>query len=353
MRRNRDDDPQNAASELEAAGGANSEILDLRCVRACIVNNAACPFPYFILDTSLQIIWVNDSFSELFPEEVHARDGLLSLISLPEERNKRDIIRNLRSPDHGNAWKGHIEVRRKSLTTVLGNLLIGPLFNTETDEGDPIGFRAILDDITDSRRELVRNTFSGLLEASLLKDQDTGTHISRVNQYSRLLAESLVDRPGYEEVNREFVETIGFVAAMHDVGKIGTPDDILNKDGSLDDWEWDVMKEHTINGAYILNRYPSPMAKQIALFHHEKWDGSGYPYSISSDLIPLASRIVAMADVYDALRMERVYKPAYTHMDALEELEEGIEKHFDPGLASCFLEKRAAMKSIFEDLSDR
>ncbi|MAG13863.1 MAG: phosphohydrolase [Spirochaetales bacterium] len=225
-------------------------------------------------------------------------------------------------------------------------------FDIENIRPEPVGFRAIIDDITDSRRQLVRDTFSGLLEASLLKDQDTGMHIARVNEYSRVLAEELVDKPGYSEVNREFIETIGFVAAMHDVGKIRTPDDILNKGASLDEWEWEIMKEHTKNGAYILNRYPSPMASQVALFHHERWDGSGYPYSISADLIPLAARIVSMADVYDALRMERVYKPAFSHADALEELEQGIQAHFDPNLAFCFLENRSKMNSIFENISD-
>lgn len=112
------------------------------------------------------------------------------------------------------------------------------------------------------------------------------------------------------------------------------------------------MREHTINGAYILNTYPDPMAKQIALFHHEWWDGTGYPYELAGDMIPLSARIVALADVYDALRMKRSYKPAFSHHESCEEIAKGEGTHFDPTLLSVFFDHGEAMRDIYERLQD-
>ena len=139
---------------------------------------------------------------------------------------------------------------------------------------------------------------------------------------------------------------------MHDVGKIGTPDDILNKQGPLEDWEWEIMKEHTINGAYILSTYPNPMAREIALRHHEWWNGAGYPHGLSGDLIPLSARIVTIADVYDALRMERSYKKAFSHEKAKTIIREEKGSHFDPDLIDIFEKIETDFREIFEELND-
>ena len=138
-------------------------------------------------------------------------------------------------------------------------------------------------------------------------------------------------------MDKDFIEDIGFLAAMHDVGKIGTPDDILNKEGPLNEFEWGIMKEHTKNGAFILSSYPNPMAKEIALSHHEWWNGSGYPYNLEGTMIPLSARIVTLADVYDALRMKRSYKPAYSHEIAIQKIQQEREVHFDPEIVDVVL----------------
>jgi putative two-component system response regulator len=192
------------------------------------------------------------------------------------------------------------------------------------------------------------------LEASKLKDNDTGNHIVRVNFYSRRLSEELFrsKNPKYNRIDADFIDNIGFLSSMHDVGKIGTPDDILNKEGPLSDWEWTVMREHTKNGAFILSTYPNPMAKEIALSHHERWDGSGYPYQLSGEMIPLAARIVTIADVYDALRMERSYKPALDHESTKEKLMEGKESHFDPFLIDVFSSVENDFQHIYDDNKD-
>jgi len=205
--------------------------------------------------------------------------------------------------------------------------------------------------MTDEHRQLLQSTFTSLLGAARLKDNDTGNHIERVNRYARVLAQDLLAQ-GAKGVDREFVESIGLVAALHDVGKIGTPDDILNKAGQLEAWEWDVMKQHTTNGAYILSTYPNPMAREIALRHHERWDGTGYPHGLSQDLIPLPARIVAVADVYDALRMRRTYKDPYTHDAAVKNMTGERGTHFDPALIDRFLQVSEGFRAIFSDLAD-
>jgi HD-GYP domain-containing protein (c-di-GMP phosphodiesterase class II) len=275
-------------------------LLDIPCVQACIRNDTQSPFPCLILDTSFLIAWNNLRFFEVFPRDEHTGPSLFSFISgTIKEVVKNDILTSVKSSKSGYAWSGRIEVPRKSISTLFANLLIGPIFDSENpDNVEPIGYRAVIDDLSEIYRTFVHSTFSSLLEASLLKDQDTGQHVARINKYSLALAEILMHEPDFDEVNREFINNIGFVAAMHDVGKIGTPDDILNKEGPLSDWEWGVMKEHTKNGAYILSTYSSDMAKKIALFHHEKWNGTGYPYGMNQTLIPLPARIVTLTDVY-------------------------------------------------------
>jgi len=220
------------------------------------------------------------------------------------------------------------------------------------DDATPINFTGVLDIITIEYREMLRNMFSSLLEASKLKDNDTGHHIERVNQYSKFMAEILKEHFDYPEIDEDFVEDIGFLAAMHDVGKIGTPDDILNKAGPLEIWERDVMNEHTKNGAYILSTYPNPMAKRIALSHHEKWDGTGYPFGLANQMIPLSARIVALADVYDALRMERSYKESFSHEKAKNIIIGLSGVQFDPDLVNCFLQNDAEFDKIFSTLID-
>ena len=163
----------------------------------------------------------------------------------------------------------------------------------------------------------------------------------------------LYDKKGYERIDADFIDNIGFLASMHDVGKIGTPDDILNKEGPLSDWEWSVMQEHTKNGAFILSTYPHPMAKEIALSHHERWNGHGYPFKLEGDMIPLAARIVSIADVYDALRMKRSYKPALEHKITVEKMMESKNSQFDPALIDIFFNIAEDFNEYYETIKDK
>jgi len=267
-----------------------------------------------------------------------------------DSRKSSELFRAILSADSGFEWHGKLERIGTDQLLNVSKVWIQPAGVAPGTA--PRAYNAVCLDMTAEHRQLLHGTFTSLLGAARLKDNDTGNHIERVNRYARVLAQDLAERPDVPEVDREFVETIGLVAALHDVGKIGTPDDILNKAGQLETWEWDVMKQHTINGAYILSTYPNPMAREIALHHHERWDGTGYPMGLSGTLIPVSARIVAIADVYDALRMRRAYKNAYTHEQAMENMVGEKGSHFDPFLIERFQHVAGDFRAIFSDLAD-
>ena len=179
-------------------------------------------------------------------------------------------------------------------------------------------------------------------------DGETGSHIRRLGLYSELMARRL----GWPQ---DQVDEIRIAAPMHDIGKIGIPDSILRKPGKLDDAEFRVMKRHSEIGGRILSNSQSSlvqMAREIALGHHEKWDGTGYPNGLAGEAIPVSARIVAIVDVFDALIHERVYKRGISIERALEIMREGSGKHFDPQLFDLFFELRNEMAEIAKDFSD-
>jgi len=163
-----------------------------------------------------------------------------------------------------------------------------------------------------------------------------------------------------DEIDHQFLDNLFLTSPLHDIGKIGIPDFILLKPGRLDDEEFDVMKSHSRIGYKTLNdaleRYPNAeylqMSSEIALCHHEKFDGSGYPDGLLGEAIPLPARIVAVADVYDALINKRVYKAAYDHPMARSIILQGIGSHFDPMVVEAFLHCEQEFKQIFEKFRD-
>jgi len=192
------------------------------------------------------------------------------------------------------------------------------------------------------------DTIHRLARAAEYKDEGTGAHIQRMSQYSAAIARKmgLGDRE---------VENITYAAPMHDVGKIGIPDRILLKTGSLDEDEWEVMKKHTVVGAEILRGSDAEfiqLAETIALTHHEKWDGSGYPRGLTGSEIPLAGRIVAIADVFDALTSKRPYKKPFSTEKSLKIIREGRGSHFDPDVADAFFAVQDGILSIREKHND-
>ncbi|MDR1654482.1 MAG: HD domain-containing protein [Treponema sp.] len=310
-------------------------------------------FPVLFISKKMKILYSNPACEHLFIgffelEGAYFIDVFGKFFDMDDIRKIRET---LLFGENGFSWKGEARIKSRDVVSVQVRTYIFPL---ELEKKPPDIFVVMFDDVTEENKKLLRAVFLSLLEASKLKDNDTGKHITRVNYYSARLAEELY-RSGnekYKRIDADFIDNIGFLASMHDVGKIGTPDDILNKEGPLSDWEWTVMREHTKNGAFILSTYPNPMAKEIALSHHERWDGSGYPFQLEGEMIPLAARIVTIADVYDALRMERSYKPALSHEVTESKMMEEKETHFDPSLLEVFHSISEDFKKIYDNNAD-
>lgn len=193
-----------------------------------------------------------------------------------------------------------------------------------------------------------QETIYRLVLAAEYKDEDTSSHIQRMSHYSALVARAL----GLSE--RE-VQEILHASPMHDVGKIGIPDWILLKPGKLDPGEWEIMKTHTTIGAGILEDSESEIIKAaevIALSHHEKWDGSGYPFGLRENDIPLSGRIASIADVFDALTSKRPYKEAYPEERAFAIILKESGRHFDPEVVEAFFSVREEILSIKKKFKD-
>lgn len=200
------------------------------------------------------------------------------------------------------------------------------------------------EEIVLTRMEVIRQ----LGRAAEFKDNETGTHILRMSAYAKLIAQKI----GLDNARTELIY---LSAPMHDIGKIGTPDAILQKPGSLTPQEWDVIRKHPSQGADIIGNHHSLLlqtARIVSLTHHERFDGSGYPNGIKGYDIPLAGRIVAIADVFDALTSKRPYKDAWSIEQAIEYLLDQRGKHFDGELVDTFLMCIDEIKAIMAQFKD-
>jgi putative two-component system response regulator len=188
--------------------------------------------------------------------------------------------------------------------------------------------KARTQELEETRFEIIRR----LGRAAEYKDNETGLHVVRMSHYARLLAIRL-------GLPSTFCDLLYNAAPMHDIGKIGTPDAVLKKPGKLDAKEWAIMQQHAAIGAEIIGDHSDPLlqlARSIALTHHEKWDGSGYPNGLAGEAIPIEGRIIAVADVFDALTSQRPYKQAWTIEATMTLFDNQAGKHFDPKLVQEF-----------------
>ncbi len=212
-------------------------------------------------------------------------------------------------------------------------------------------------ELRDSRDAVIR----GMALLSEIRDSHIGGHLSRICAMSKYLSERLVGRVGYHMVNPSFISIIERAAALHDVGKVGIPDNILLKPGKLTDEEFDVMRTHTSIGGELLEDLIDDfgeyslitMGATVARAHHERWDGQGYPNKLAGKGIPLEARIVAVCDVYDALTSRRVYKDAWSHEDTMQLLRDGAGTQFDPELIDIFLSKPGDLLKIRAQYPDK
>jgi len=210
-----------------------------------------------------------------------------------------------------------------------------------------------VEEVASSRME----TIYALVKLAESRDDDTGKHIERTSVYCKFLAEKIREHALYPQmVTEKFIDTIALASPLHDIGKVGIPDAILLKPGRLTAEEYEVMKTHVIIGyntlAGLQKQYPAntffSFGMDIARYHHERWDGNGYMEGLRGEQIPLSARIMALADVYDALRSHRVYKEPYSHEKAVEIMQKGRGTHFDPKLMDLFLQYHEHFREVFD-----
>lgn len=205
------------------------------------------------------------------------------------------------------------------------------------------------DEVYQRAQEVIRTrdaVIFGLAKLAESRDPETGHHLERIAAYSTRLSSAIRRHPKYRDsVSVSFVQSIGINSALHDIGKVGIPDHVLLKPGPLSEDELTIMRTHARIGADCIEQIQRRLgestflyqAREIALYHHERWDGTGYPFGIHSEEIPLSARIVMIADVYDALTSRRVYKDPYSHAVSIEKIRQGSGRHFDPALVDIFL----------------
>ena len=238
----------------------------------------------------------------------------------------------------------------------------------------PIGYRGVIRDVTErlkAEREQKRlaalmlearaATIMGLAKLAEYRDEGTGKHLERIREYSRIIAEKMSLLPKYiGYITDKYTEDIYRSSILHDIGKVGVPDSILLKPDQLSKEEFEIIKTHSILGGDVLNAIDDQvegtsfltLGKEIAYYHHEKWDGTGYPKGFKADEIPLSARIVALADVYDALTSRRNYKKAFTHERARNIIVDLRGTHFDPDVVDVFLSIEDDFRRIRKELQE-
>lgn len=253
---------------------------------------------------------------------------------------------------------------------VLGQVIAGDLDrHVAVGSNDEFGLMAertnrMIDSLrgtTDEIRQTRDVTIRTLASLAETRDNETGAHILRTQRYVLALAEQLRDHPRFAaELDDETIDLLFKSAPLHDVGKVGIPDCILLKPGRLTDAEFEIMKTHTTLGAEALAVAERELgsnsflrfAREIALTHQEKWDGSGYPAGLAGDAIPLSGRLMAVADVYDALISRRVYKPAFSHEESCRIMRDGRGSHFDPDICDAFIALEGRFAEIAAEYGD-
>lgn len=282
-----------------------------------------------------------------------------------------DIRTFLRHEREKTDWLGHVQLHlagddlvrgmQLTLTDKSGRSLEVELSASKVAIDGVIYYQLILRDISATKsieRKLLdaerligasrQAAIFGLARLAECRDDETGAHLSRIRSYTRILAEEMAQSQDYAPIlTEEFIEEIGHSAVLHDIGKVGIPDFILQKPGRLTADEYEVMKQHTVFGAHVLaaagsdRENPSflQLGSEIARSHHERWDSRGYPDGLPGSEIPLAARIISLADVYDALTSSRVYKPPFSHEESRSIIVEESGRQFDPNVVNAFLRR--------------
>lgn len=314
--------------------------------------------PLLLSDAEGSIVEVNRAFRELYgysreevlggsPRLLNPGKPLYLDLGYSEEEYEgifRGLWEALKDPARG-SWRGRLLNRRKDGHLVWVELLVNAIRDSE---GRLTHFVGLPVDVSESvRRDKLGKVelYATIAELADLRDNETGNHMKRVGLFAKLLAKAS-GRPS------KYCEDIEVFAPMHDIGKVGIQDALLRARRRLEPAEYEEMKKHTLLGHNIVKgKKELEMVSAIALCHHERWDGSGYPNGLAGEDIPLSARITAVADVYDALRSERPYKRAWTHEEAAREIEANSGTQFDPALVARFKALRPAFEKVYAELA--
>lgn len=292
------------------------------------------------LDLDLNITYVNDSFYEISgyskEEVIGKKYSILKVPNSNEIEYKKFIDSMLDSLNNGKTWTGKVSNIAKDGSVFHCKSTVFPLYDKNGNIYEYMGIRHDITKIENLHKELEdtqRELIYRLGEVGETRSKETGNHVKRVANYSRILAKKygLTE----EESTRLFA-----ASPMHDIGKVGIPDNVLNKPGKLDESEWEIMRSHSLIGYEILKSSNRPILQAAAIVahtHHEKWDGTGYPRGLKGEQIHIYGRITAVADVFDALGSDRVYKKAWPLDEILSFFNEQKGKHFDPELIDLFM----------------
>lgn len=302
----------------------------------------------FCVDCEGRVLLANKALAPAFGKSLPELDGALVTDVDPDADRGAETLGNCCEAMRSNAPFFRPERRT---VDVNGNPLVLQTTSTPyvaADTGKPaiLGVSVNITERIRLQTELMRSRHAlifGLAKLAESRDDDTGRHLERISKFSEILAVQLAKTN--PDIDEEWIHTISITAALHDIGKVGIPDAVLLKPGPLTDEERKIMQRHTYIGGDTLmeikHRWQDDLfvvtSAQIALGHHERWDGGGYPYGLAGCDIPLASRLVALADVYDALTSKRVYKPAAPHEKVRDIIAGESGSHFDPTVVEAFL----------------
>jgi PAS domain S-box-containing protein len=324
-----------------------------------------------ILDTEGTIVKVNPGFSSMTGTDGNAflrqpisnlKENLLPKIDFNEIREQLFEKGQWEKEMQGYRYDGKPWISYSSF------------FPIKDESGKIFAYSALIKDVTSQREvetalidSLEKTNLSqkaiifGMAKLAEYRDRETGFHLERIRSYCKELGQALQKTPGLEnEVDDKFIETLFQTAPLHDIGKVGIPDYILLKKGSLNPEEFEIMKSHTSIGYYTLSSIREQygdmqflnMGIDIAYCHHERFDGKGYPRGLKGEQIPLAAKIISIADVYDALTTERIYKRAFSHKDSVEMMMKERGRHFDPQIFDVFFlitEKFQQIQNYFSE----
>lgn len=323
--------------------------------------------PFFASDSNGNVFLANKAFLEISQlksiADINTKGGLDKILHQDKsEQGKNHYLLNQNQEEHP-VLLYSLQEQDKNYGILFDN---SEMYQAQKEMQQSIEIQELLND------QLISSTLSmekaqtvsvkTLARLAEYRDRETGYHLQRISDYTEVLVQELYkDQPYSYEITRQYVKDTPLSSMLHDIGKVAVSDVILLKEGPLSETEWDIMKSHTVWGWQLLSDADQEMgfqsflslAQMIVHYHHEKWDGSGYPSGLQGEEIPLSARIVSLADFYDAVTSIRPYKGAWTHQESIDEIKKQRGKHFDPIIVDTFMRMEKRFHEIRNSYQDK